>query len=181
MDVVCPWCYTGKRQFETALAWFPYREDVDVVFRSFELDPLAPERQELPLIELMKYHLSEAKRGNTFNAHRLIHLAGTHGVADAMEEPLMAAYFTESQPIGDLATQQRLAVEAGLKPDEVAAVLGGDAFALDVRSDEQRARDLGANGVPLYLINEALMVAGAQPADALLRSLQQAWDSPSRR
>jgi predicted DsbA family dithiol-disulfide isomerase len=206
MDVVCPWCYIGKRQFETALAWFPRREEVDVVFRSFELDPLAPERQELPLIELMKrkysmsdqqaweandritstavhvgleYHLLDAKRGNTFNAHRLIHLAGTHGVADAMEERMMAAYFTESQPIGDSATLQHLAVEVGLDPDEVAAVLGGDAFALDVRSDEQRARDLGANGVPLYLINEALMVTGAQPADALLRSLQQAWDAPS--
>ena len=93
----------------------------------------------------------------------------------------MAAYFTESQPIGDSATLQRLAVEVGLHSDEVAAVLGGDAFALDVRSDEQRARDLGVNGVPLYLINEALKVAGAQPADAFLRSLQQAWDDPSAR
>jgi predicted DsbA family dithiol-disulfide isomerase len=78
-----------------------------------------------------------------------------------------------------LATLQRLAVEVGLNPDEVAAVLAGDAFTSDVRSDEQRARDLGANGVPLYLINEALIVAGAQPADALLRLLQQAWDNPS--
>jgi predicted DsbA family dithiol-disulfide isomerase len=96
----------------------------------------------------LEFHLSDAKRGNTFNAHRLIRLAGTHGVANAMEEHLSAAYFKESQPIGDLATLQRLAVEVGLDPDEVAAVLGGDAFALDVRSDEQRARDLGANGVP---------------------------------
>jgi predicted DsbA family dithiol-disulfide isomerase len=98
-----------------------------------------------------------------------------------MEERLMAAYFTESQPIGDSATLQRMAVEVGLHSDEVAAVLGGDAFALDVRSDEQRARDLRANGVPLYLVNEALMVVGAQPADALLHALQQAWDNPSGR
>jgi predicted DsbA family dithiol-disulfide isomerase len=175
IDVVCPWCYIRKRQFETALARFPFQEDVDVVFRSFELDPLAPERQDLPLIELMKrkysmsdqqawevndritstaaqvgleYHLLDAKRGNTVNVHRLIHLAGTHGVADAMEERLMAVYFTESQPIGDLATLQRLAVEVGLDPDEVAAVLGGDVFASDVRSDEQRARDLGGERRP---------------------------------
>jgi predicted DsbA family dithiol-disulfide isomerase len=99
----------------------------------------------------------------------------------AMEERLMAAYFTESQPIGDSATLQRLAVEVGLRSDEVADVLGGYAFSLDVRSDEQRTRDLGANGVPLYLIDGALMVAGAQPADALLRALQQAWDNPSGR
>ena len=96
-----------------------------------------------------------------------------------MDERLMAAYLTESQPIADLATPQRLAVEVGLDPDEVAAVLDGDAFALNVRPDEQRARNLGANGVPSYLINDALMVAGAQPADALWRSPQQAWDSRS--
>jgi predicted DsbA family dithiol-disulfide isomerase len=129
----------------------------------------------------LEYHLLDVKRGNTFNAHRLIHPAGTHGIADAMEERLMAAYFTESQPICDAATPQRLAAEVGLHSDEVAALLGADAFALDVRSDEQRARDLGANGVPLYLINEARMVVGAQPADSLLHALQQAWDNPSGR
>ena len=204
MDVVCPWCYIGKRQFEKALASFPDRDDVEVIFRSFELDPQAPARQDLPLIELMKqkysmsdqqareandritsigarvgleYHLYDAKRGNTFNAHRLVHLASTHGLADAMEERLMAAYFTERQPIGDLATLQRLAVEVGLDANEVAAVLAGDAFAQEVRSDEHRARDLGAYGVPLYLIDNALKVTGAQPSDDLLYSLQQAWNS----
>ena len=89
----------------------------------------------------------------------------------------MAAYFTERQAIGDLATLQRLAVEVGLDPNEVAAVLAGDAFGREVRSDERRARDLGADGVPLYLIDNALKVVGAQPSDDLLYSLQQAWDS----
>jgi predicted DsbA family dithiol-disulfide isomerase len=203
MDVVCPWCYIGKRQFERALASFPHRDEVEVIFRSFELDPQTPAHQELPLIELMKrkysmsdqqaweandritglaaqlgleYHLDKAQRGNTFNAHRLVHLAGTRGLAGAMEERLMAAYFTEGLPIGDPATLQRLGEEVGLDPDEVAAVLAGEAFALDVRSDEQRAMDLGVHGVPFFLIDNALRVEGAQPSDVLLSSLQQAWD-----
>lgn len=124
----------------------------------------------------LEYNLFDAKRGSTLNAHRLVHLARAHGLADAMEERLMAAYFTEGQPIGDLATLQRVAVEVGLDPNEAAAVLGGDAFAQEVRSDEQRARDLGVNGVPLYLIDHALRVVGAQLSDDLLYSLQQAWD-----
>jgi predicted DsbA family dithiol-disulfide isomerase len=203
MDVVCPWCYIGKRQFEQALALFPERDEVEVTIRSFELDPQAPARSELPAIEMLKqkysmseqqareadnrvtgiaaqlgleYHLLEAQGGNSFNAHRLVHLASTHGLAAAMEERLMAAYFTDSQPIGEVGTLERLAVEIGLDADEVAAVLAGDAFADEVRSDEQRAREIGVNGVPFYLFDNALAVAGAEPSDVLLRGLTQAWD-----
>jgi predicted DsbA family dithiol-disulfide isomerase len=201
-DVVCPWCYVGKRHFEEALSRFPHRDEVSVVWRSFELDPAAPVRSDLSMAEVLQrkygmtedqaaeantkmtalaagvgleYHLDRVQRSNTLDAHRLIHLAATHGLADAAEERLFSAYFTEGAAIGDRSTLVGLGVEVGLDAEEVERMLDGDDFIADVRSDEARATALGAGGVPFFAIDERYGVAGAQPADALLDVLDQAW------
>ena len=201
-DVVCPWCYVGKRQFEDALSRFDRRDQVEVEWRSFELDPDAPTRVDLPMSKILErkygmtaeqaaaanrqmteraagvgleYHLDDVQRGNSFDAHRLIHLAARHGLSDAMEERLFRAYFTEGLPVGDRKTLAELAVEVGLDGDEVDAALHGTDFAEEVRADEARATALGISGVPSFVIDEAYGISGAQPADVLLDSMQRAW------
>ena len=165
-DVVCPWCYVGKRQFEAALSRFAHADQVSVEWRSFELDPSSPDRVDLPMTTILQrkygmteqqaedananmtalaasvgldYHLDQVQVGNTFDAHRLIHLAAAHGLGDAMKERLMAAYFTEGESPSDHVTLARLAVEVGLDKEDVVATLEGDSFAVEVRNDEKRA------------------------------------------
>ena len=201
-DIVCPWCAIGKRRFESALERFDHRDDVEVVWRSFELDPTAPAERPESLNEHLaaKYGMSvaqaaamhqqmtataaqegldfrfdRARPGNTFDAHRLIHLAAEHGLQDAMKDRLLTAYFTEGQPIGDISTLTRLAGEVGV--DEVLAkeTLSGDAFADAVRADEAEASALGISGVPFFVVDRRYGVSGAQPADLLLEVLDKAW------
>jgi predicted DsbA family dithiol-disulfide isomerase len=203
-DVVCPWCYVGKRQFEDALSRFGHADQVTVEWRSFELDPSAPARVDLPMATVLQrkygmtaeqalaanqkmtalaasvgleYHLDAVQMGNTFDAHRVIHLAATHGLGDAMKERLLAAYFTEGELPSDHDTLVRLAAEVGLDPAEVGEALTGDAFAAEVRGDEARATSLGATGVPFFVIDEAYGVSGAQPPEVLLGALEQAWSA----
>ncbi len=123
----------------------------------------------------LDYHLDRVQVGNTFDAHRLIHLAADHGLGDAMKERLFAAYFTEGASPSDHTTLVSLAVEVGLDKGDAERVLGSDAYADDVRHDEQRAASLGVSGVPFFVIDEALGVSGAQPADVLLGALERAW------
>ena len=201
-DVVCPWCYIGKRRFEQALRGFAHRDEVEVVWRSFELDPDAPasrdgsyaerlaekygtsvpEAQQMidsmtaaAAAEGLDFHFELARPGNTFDAHRLLHLAAECGVQDAVKERLVHATFTEGEPISDHETLVRLVAEAGLDADQATAVLAGDAFAPDVRADEREARSLGINGVPFFVIDRRYAVSGAQPAEQLQRALEQAW------
>jgi predicted DsbA family dithiol-disulfide isomerase len=201
-DVVCPWCYVGKRHFEEALSQFGHADEVDVEWRSFELDPNSPARVGLPMSEILErkygmtaeqamaandrmtalaagvgleYHLDAVQAGNTFDAHRLIHLAATHAKGDAMKERLLAAYFTEGRSVGDHGTLVELATEVGLDPEEVRSTLESDRFADEVRNDERRASSLGATGVPFFVIDEAFGVSGAQPAEVLLGAMERAW------
>ena len=201
-DVVCPWCYVGKRRFEAALPRFEHRDQIEVVWRSFELDPSAPRLSEGDYVERLasKYRVSgaeaqamidrmvqagaadglelrfdRARPGNTFDAHRLLHLASARGVQDAVKERLLAATFTEGAPIGDVDTLVGLAAEAGLDPDEARAVLAADAYAAEVRADERRAAALGISAVPFFVVDEAYGVSGAQPPDVLLGVLEQVW------
>ena len=201
-DVVCPWCYIGKRQFEAALALFPHRDEVTVEWRSFELDPNAPTRRQLSTKEQLakKYGMTGeqaqaatdrvsgvatevgldfrwdvAKSGNTFDAHRLIHLAATQGLGGAAKEALMAAYFTQGVPIGERSALEQVAKEVGLDADEVRAALDEGAFADEVRGDEQLAGELGITAVPFFVIDRAIGVPGAQTPDVLLSALNQAW------
>ena len=203
-DVVCPWCYIGKRRLEEALGRFGHRDEIEVVWRSFELDPSAPRTREGDYAGRLasKYHIPVgeaeamidrmtrvgedegvdmrfdlARPGNTFDAHRLLHLASAAGgdVQDRLKERLMAATFTEGQPIGDRDTLVRLAAEVGLDEEEARGVLASDAYAADVRADEAQARAFGIDAVPFFVLDRRIGLPGAQPADVLLEALEQAW------
>lgn len=201
-DVVCPWCYIGKRRFEAALGRFSHRDDVEVVWRSFELDPNAPARRtgdsaqrladkygmsraqavasqdrltQMAAQEGLAFHFDRAQSGNTFDAHRLLHLAAERGVQDEVKERLFRAYFTEGEPIGDRETLIRLAAEVGLASAEAEAVLASNTYAEDVRAEEHEAAELGINGVPFFVVDRRYGVSGAQPADVLLQVLDRAW------
>src|SRR5713226_7661264 len=201
-DVVCPWCYIGKRRFESALGRFSHRDDVEVVWRSFELDPSAPARRTGDSAERLaaKYgmsreqavasqdrltqragqeglalHAHQARAGNTFDAHRLLHRASERGRQDEVKERLFRAYFSEGEPIGQAETLVRLAAEVGLDSAEAEAVLASDTYTADVRAEEQEARELGINGVPFFVVDRRYGVSGAQPADVLLQVLDRAW------
>jgi len=201
-DVVCPWCYIGKRRFESALAAFSHRDEVEVIYRSFELDPSAQVESGQSVTERLaekycvseaqatamnarvtglaageglEYHLEKAWHANTVKAHRLIHLAASKGLQDAVLERVMTAYFGEGENIGEIETLVRLATEAGLDADETRAALEGDAYTDAVRADERRARMLGINGVPFFVVDERYGVSGAQPAELLLQVLAEAW------
>jgi predicted DsbA family dithiol-disulfide isomerase len=200
-DVVCPWCYIGKRRFEHALEELGDEAAVEIVWRSFELDPDAPRVQGEPALEHLAqkygmtleqaeaaqarvaqaaagegldYRLADTQRGNSFDAHRLIHLGRTHGLQDAVKERFLRAYFTEGEPIGDPQTLARLAVEAGLDAAEVDETLATGRFGDEVREDERRARLLGINGVPFFVLDERLGVSGAQPTEIFVQALRQA-------
>jgi predicted DsbA family dithiol-disulfide isomerase len=201
-DVACPWCYIGKRRFEAALAEFEHRDDVRVTWRSFELDPEAPpervgdraERlaqkygmtveqaraaeQQLTGVaagEGLGFRFDIARSGSTFDAHRVVHLAETHGLQDAMKERLLSAYFTEGELMSDHDTLVRLAVEVGLDEQEVGELLAGERYAQEVRDDERAADQFGISAVPTFVVDRRLGVSGAQPPDALLELLRQGW------
>ena len=201
-DVVCPWCYIGKRRFEQALAGFAHRDEVEVVWRAFELDSGAPAEREggyaenlatkygfsvakaQEMIDTMtataaqdglELHFETARPGNTFDAHRLLHAAAEHGVQDAVKERLLRATFTEGEPIGDAETLVRLVAEAGLDAEQARAVLASDRYAAEVRGDQAQARAYGISGVPFFVVDGRYGVSGAQPASALAQVLAQAW------
>ena len=203
-DIVCPWCYIGKRRFERALERFERRDDVEVVWRSFELDPRAPRAPSMGLTEMLAskygvspaqavamnarvteeagkegldYHLELARPGNSFDAHRLTHLAATLGLRAEAVERFMRGYFVEGAAIGDPDTLVRLAADAGVDADAARDALASDAFVAEVRADEARARALGVNGVPFFAFDERLGVSGAQPVEVLLVALREAHES----
>jgi predicted DsbA family dithiol-disulfide isomerase len=207
-DIVCPWCYIGKRRLESALAQFPHRAAVEIAWRAFELDPSAPRQRDpavspaarlaqkygtsvavaetriarvvsLGAAEGLDFRYDRMRGGNTFDAHRVVQLAGARGLGlqSAVKERLMRAYFTEGEPIGDRETLARLGVEAGLEPDDVRAALaqGADSWAERVRADERAAAELGVGGVPFFVFAGRYAVSGAQPADLFLRALTETW------
>jgi predicted DsbA family dithiol-disulfide isomerase len=203
-DVVCPWCYIGKRRLEAALALFPHRADVEVRWRAFELDPSAPpirdshvsqaERlakkygmsvskaeaaiknmTEVAAADGLEFHFEKTRSGNTFDAHRVLHLALERGVQDAVKERLLRGYMTEGVAIGEREALVELAGQAGLDREEVHAMLAGTQYAADVRADEEHARKLGISGVPFFVIGGRYAVSGAQPASVLLGALEKAW------
>jgi predicted DsbA family dithiol-disulfide isomerase len=201
-DVVCPWCYLGKRRFERALSEFEHRDDVQVVYRSFELDPTAPAGVTTPTVQRLadKYRMtpaqaSQAQRdmeqraagdgltfkmgslrsGNTRDAHRLIQLAKDRGRQPEMVERLHRAYFTDEDSVFDHEALTRLGVEAGLDRDDVAVVLASDAYTDHVDTDEAMAHAIGATGVPLFVIDRKYGISGAQPTGTITQVLEQAW------
>jgi predicted DsbA family dithiol-disulfide isomerase len=201
-DVVCPWCYIGKRRFETALAVLPSREGIEIVHRSFQLNPAAPagetstrramlmakyrlsaaqveamdvKMEQTAAADGLEFHLSEeGLTGNTAHAHEIVHLARARGVQDAAIERLFRAYFTEQRSVFDDETLVGLAVEAGLEGDEVRRVLRQGTYADAVKADGDEARALGAGGVPFFVIDHAYGVSGAQPVEVFVDALTRA-------
>ena len=205
-DVVCPWCYIGKRRFESALREFEHRGQVDVEWRSFELDPgarsatgaegpdyadrlaekygttrtraqqMLDSMTEAAAAEGLDFRFDRAVRANTFDAHQVIHLAGRHGLQDEVKERLLRGYFTEGRAVGDRTSLVRLAVEAGLESGDVDRALETQEFADAVRADEAEARALGISGVPFFVVDRRYGVSGAQPPEQLLQVLDRAWE-----
>ncbi|MGB6442386.1 MAG: DsbA family oxidoreductase [Thermoplasmata archaeon] len=198
MDVVCPWCYIGRRRFESALAHFDGRDSVEVVFRSFELDPEAPREDPRPVteylaakygmsldaarqanervariaaVECLEFHLDTTRPCNTLDAHRILQLAGIRRVRAVVEERFQKGYFTEGASLADPETLLRLATEAGLAEYDVRRVLAGQAFTLQVRADEKEAAERGCTGVPFFVFDGARQVSGAQPTELFQRAL----------
>lgn len=208
-DIACPWCYVGKARFEKALQAFPHRDEVEVVHRSFELDPGRAKGDVEPVLGMLaqKYGMSEERarageehlgtqaaaeglayrtegrdHGNTFDLHRLLHLAKEHGRQDALLQVLYRANFAEERSLFADADEHlvELAVEAGLDADAARAVLDDpDAYADEVRADEREAAELGANGVPFFVLDRKYGVSGAQPAEVFSQALTQAWGERS--
>jgi predicted DsbA family dithiol-disulfide isomerase len=201
-DLVCPWCYLGKRRLELALANFAHREEVQVVHRAFELDPERPQGQTFDRVESLaakyrlsparalameeqmeeraaadglEYHLVGGRVGNTFAAHRLLRYARGEGREAALLDRLYRAHFTEQRSIFDHGELAALAGEAGLDASLARQVLDGGAFGEEVRNDERLARELGITGVPFFVLGGRHAVSGAQPPDTLSEALARAF------
>jgi predicted DsbA family dithiol-disulfide isomerase len=206
-DYVCPFCYIGKRRLEEALEQFPQKDQVEVEFKSFELDPNVPKKNEQSVYEMLarkygmtveqakqmtrnvseqaasvglSYHFDNMKEINTFDAHRLAKFAKTHGKEAEVTEKLLYAYFTESKHIGEYETLADIAAAAGLDRQEALAVLHDqNAFANDVRVDEAIAQQYRITGVPYFVINQKYAISGAQPLETFKGALQKVLEEES--
>jgi predicted DsbA family dithiol-disulfide isomerase len=200
-DIVCPWCYIGKRRFDQALATLDQRDQIEVVHRSFELDPAMQRGQTVQLLDMLaaKYRLnpeqaSEAESrvaataaadglgytsdrpvGNTFDAHRLVHLASDRGRGEELLQRLYEAYFAEGKSVFGAGALTAAAAAAGLDPAEARRVLDDGGYAQDVRADEEQASALGISGVPFFVLDGKYGLSGAQPAALIAEALQEAW------
>jgi predicted DsbA family dithiol-disulfide isomerase len=198
-DVICPWCYIGKARFEKALAGFEHRAEITVVHRAFELDPardtVEPLQEMLaakfgPRAGEMENSVAQLARdegleyrqdrvvGNTFDAHRLLHLAGERGIQREVLNAVLRANFAQARSLFTAESLAEIAAEAGLDPVDAKAVLSDPAkYADEVRADQARARELGVSGVPFVVVGGRLAVAGAQPTELFGRALTQAWEA----
>lgn len=199
-DVVCPFCYLGRRQLALAIDQFEHREDVTLRQRAFELDPRAKVAYDRPLDELvaakyaipvaqvhtmherlegqarelgMAWSFATAKPTNTLDAHRVIALASTQGLGDETNERLFRAYFSEGELVSDHERLSELAGDVGVRDAD--ALWEGDAFVDVVRADEAAAEELGITGVPCFLIDSKFMVMGAQGVEHILDVVRRAW------
>lgn len=201
-DVMCPFCYIGKRRFEAALANFNHKEDIEVVWHSFQLDPeitaqpgkdvytYLAERKGISVEQSkqmhtgvvqmaaeagLQYNFDKAVIANSFDAHRFAHLAKTKGLGEAAEEALFKAYFTDGKDISNFDTLAQLGTEIGLDAAEVKQALQTDAFANAVDEDIYHASQIGVRGVPFFVLNDKYAVSGAQPVETFAGALNQAW------
>ncbi|MEV5157474.1 DsbA family oxidoreductase [Streptomyces sp. NPDC053728] len=202
-DIACPWCYVGKARFEKGLAGFAHRDEVEVVHRSFELDPGRAKGDTGQVLDMLAqkygrtveeargmeanvaanaqaeglgYRTEGRDHGSTFDIHRLLHLAKARGRQDELLTLVYRANFAEERSVFDDVVLAGLAVEAGLDADEARAVLADpEAYAADVRADEREASELGANAVPFFVFDRRYGISGGQPAEVFVQALEQAW------
>lgn len=207
-DYVCPFCYIGKRRLEQALDLFDHREKVEVVFRSFQLNPTSPTYTNKDIHTVLaekfgvsydqakkmneqvgrqaeevglKYHFDTMKPTNTLDAHRLSHYAKSLGKDKELTERLLKAYFTDSLHIGDHETLASIAEEIGLDRTEVKQLLESDQYKKEVDADQQEASRLGITGVPFFVFNEKYAVQGAQPTEVFSEVLQKVWEEENEK
>lgn len=199
-DFVCPFCYIGKRRLEMALDKFEHKDEVEITFRSFELDPSAEKKYDESIHELiakkygipveqakasndqliaqaktlgLEYNFDTLIPTNTFDAHRLFHYGKAEGKMNELTERILKAYFTDSLDLSDHQVLSRLASEVGLDSKKALEILSTDKYALEVREDEERASALRISGVPFFVFNNKYAVSGAQSPDLFLDVLEK--------
>ncbi len=203
-DIMCPFCYIGKRHYEQALAQFAQRDDVEIEWKSFQLDPTTPEsgiqenvyqylatrkgisyEQSVQMHDRvvsmaraagLDYHFEKARLANSFRAHRIIQLAKGKGLGDAAEEVFFHAYFTEGANLGDADTLVALGQQIGLSAAEVQQALSDDEYAYRVTQDVQEAQRLGIQGVPFFIFDRKYAISGAQPVEMFSGALEKAYN-----
>lgn len=206
-DFVCPFCYIGKRYFEIALEQFEHKEDVDVAFRSFQLDPYAKKNTGMDIHQVLSskhgipytkakelnnqlkqkakmvgldYQFDTMIPTNSYDAHRLSYYAKEKGKMQEFNELIMKAHFTDSLDIGDHATLVRLASMIGLEVNEVSNVLENDKYSENIAADRAEGSKIGIQGVPFFIVNNKYTISGAQPSEVFLEILQKAWTEDDR-
>jgi protein disulfide-isomerase len=202
-DVMCPFCYIGKRKIEEALNQFENKDSVAIEWKSFQLDPsfVATPNENIvdhlaekyrkdtdwaqTMIENMTdnakrsgldFHFEKAILANSLNAHRLLHLAKKHQLSDEVKELLFKAYLTEGKNVNDWDTLKNIGLEAGLDITEIEPLINSDAFTAEVRQDQQQAQSIGITGVPFFVFDNKYAVSGAQPTDVFLKTLEKTWE-----
>jgi predicted DsbA family dithiol-disulfide isomerase len=202
-DVMCPFCYIGKRKIEEALSQFDNKDSVAIEWKSFQLDPsfVATPNENIvdhlaekyrkdtdwaqTMIENMtenaknsglEFHFEKAILANSLNAHRLMHLAKEHNLSNELKELLFKAYLTDGKNVNDLNTLESLGLEIGLKKDVIDNVLNSDLYATEVRKDQEIAQSLGVTGVPFFVFDNKYAVSGAQATDVFLKTLEKSWE-----
>ncbi len=202
-DIQCPFCYIGKRKIEKALDSFKEKDKVEIEWRSYQLDPDSTSQPGVDLydylakrkgqtrdwaIEMHKnvtqmakengldYHFENAILANSYNAHRLIHLAKKYKLGNEAEEKIFKAYFTEGKDIANIAMLTALGIELGLKEEELKEVLNSDKFGDEVRADIEEAQNIGVKGVPFFVFNRAYAISGAQPIEAFSQTLTESFE-----
>lgn len=201
-DIMCPFCYIGKRRIEEALNLFEHKDAVAIEWKSFQLDASFVASPDDNMVDHLAdkygkdkiwaqgmldnmtqnakgvgldFHFEKAVLANSFNAHRLLHLAKKHQLANDLEELLFKAYLTEGKNINDNATLNELGIAVGLNADAINEVLNSDAYANDVYQDIKNAQAVGVQGVPFFVFDNKYAVSGAQPASAFLETLEKVW------
>lgn len=201
-DIMCPFCYIGKRHFESALAQFADKEHIEIEWKSYQLDPSMPEvaaeSQEDYLVKRkgmnreqvkamlvnvtemakkagLEYHLDKSVMVNSQKAHQLIQFAKTKGLGDQMEEQLFKAYFTDGKNVADIETLTQLGTAIGLDEKELQAAFTDDQYLYQMKQDIQEGENLGVRGVPFFVFDRKYGVSGAQPAEAFLETLTKSF------
>jgi predicted DsbA family dithiol-disulfide isomerase len=201
-DIMCPFCYIGKRRIEEALQNFEHKEAVEIEWKSYQLDASFIASPEDNMVEHLAekyrkdndwaqnmldnmtqnakaagldFHFEKAVLANSFNAHRLLHLAKKYNLANDLEELLFKAYLTEGKDINDLDTLSKLGIEVGLDAEAIAQVLNSDTYGTEVQKDQEEANAIGVQGVPFFVLDNKYAISGAQPASAFLETLEKVW------
>lgn len=201
-DVRCPFCYIGKKNFEKALEQFPQKDEIKVVWKSFELDPSLKTQPETNTVDYfvqskgvsreqatqmlshatnmarevgLTFDFDKAVLANSFNAHRLIQMAKSKNLGDEIEEALFKAHFTDGVNIDDTESLIKIGVSIGMDQEEVRKVMESETFDYEVRQDQLDARNIGVQGVPFFVFNNKYAVSGAQPPAAFLETIEKAF------